>query len=93
MNNVGNDRLPGFREHGCEHENLALIISVIGTNSSDDRIAYGGRGQITDVQQPRDGRQVMDVLLPCADRRCLRPRRSSFSGQATSGFPQPAAPG
>ena len=28
------------------------------------RIAYGGRGQIMDVQQPRCGQQVMDVLLP-----------------------------
>jgi hypothetical protein len=28
------------------------------------RIAYGGRGQITDIQQPRYGQQVMDVLLP-----------------------------
>ena len=28
------------------------------------RIAYGGRGQITDVQQPRYGQQVADVLLP-----------------------------
>lgn len=28
------------------------------------RIAYGGRGQITDVQQPRMGQQVADVLLP-----------------------------
>jgi flagellar L-ring protein precursor FlgH len=28
------------------------------------RIAYGGRGQITDVQQPRWGQQVSDVLLP-----------------------------
>lgn len=28
------------------------------------RVAYGGRGQITDVQQPRYGAQVLDVLLP-----------------------------
>jgi flagellar L-ring protein precursor FlgH len=28
------------------------------------RIAYGGRGQLTDVQQPRYGQQVLDVLLP-----------------------------
>lgn len=28
------------------------------------RIAYGGRGQITDVQQPRWGQQISDVILP-----------------------------
>lgn len=28
------------------------------------RIAYGGRGQITDVQQPRYGQQVADIVLP-----------------------------
>ena len=28
------------------------------------RISYGGRGQITDVQQPRYGQQVLDAILP-----------------------------
>ena len=28
------------------------------------RVGYGGRGQITDVQQPRWGAQVLDILLP-----------------------------
>lgn len=28
------------------------------------RIAYGGRGQITDVQQPRYGQQITDTILP-----------------------------
>ncbi|MFC3612669.1 flagellar basal body L-ring protein FlgH [Lutimaribacter marinistellae] len=28
------------------------------------RVSYGGRGQITDVQQPRYGQQVLDTVLP-----------------------------
>jgi flagellar L-ring protein precursor FlgH len=45
-------------------EDIESDNTIESTKIAQARIAYGGRGQITDVQQPRYGQQVLDVLLP-----------------------------
>jgi flagellar L-ring protein precursor FlgH len=45
-------------------QDIASDNTVLHDRMAEARIAYGGKGQLTDLQRARWGQQMMDILMP-----------------------------
>ncbi len=60
-----NDELREVRVTGViRTQDITSENTVQSNQIAEARIEYGGRGQLTDIQAPRWGQQVMDIVLP-----------------------------
>jgi flagellar L-ring protein precursor FlgH len=59
-NELRDMRLSGIVRREDITQNNTVNLSQI----AEARVNYGGRGQVTDVQQPRYGSQLFDILMP-----------------------------
>jgi flagellar L-ring protein precursor FlgH len=60
-----NDELRDLKVTGViRMQDITSENTVQSNQIAEARIQYGGRGQLTDIQAPRWGQQMMDILLP-----------------------------